>query len=62
MKSWHCFVWLIVTAMALHYLKWPILIIAAIVGFVRGWLWLCGRFPKTMWVVGVLLSGLLRRR
>jgi hypothetical protein len=35
---WPEFIWLIITAVLLYYLKWPILIIAAIVLFLRGWL------------------------
>jgi hypothetical protein len=60
MKNWHAFAFLIVTAIAYYYLKWPILIIAAIDGFVNGWIWLSYRFPKTMWFVSAFLSGFLR--
>jgi hypothetical protein len=33
MKTWRAFAFLIVTAIALYYLKWPVLIIAGLVGF-----------------------------
>jgi hypothetical protein len=36
MQTWHCFAWLIVTAVALYYAKWPILIITGLIGFFRG--------------------------
>jgi hypothetical protein len=63
-NGWPYFVWLIVTAVALYYLKWPVLLIAALVGFVNVWLWLCHRFPRTMWFVSGFLRGLMggRRR
>jgi len=59
-KPWHCFAFLIVTAIALYYAKWPILIIAAIIGIVRGWTWLTYRFPRTMTAVNLILAELLR--
>ena len=33
LKAWHCFAFLIATAVAMYFLKWPILVIAALVGF-----------------------------
>jgi hypothetical protein len=39
LKSWHAFAFLLLTAVALYYAKWPILFVAAIVGVVRGWIW-----------------------
>jgi hypothetical protein len=50
---------LIGTAVVMYYAKWPILVIAAIVGFVCGWLWLCERNPKTMWFVFGFLAPLM---
>ena len=51
MKTWHLVVFLIVTAIALYYAKWPILLIAGAVGFFRGLYWLCDRYPRTMPVI-----------
>ena len=62
MKSWHAFAFLIVTAVALYFLKWPILIGAALVGFFASYSWLCRRFPRTMFVIGGFIRGLLSRR
>jgi hypothetical protein len=65
LKTWHCFAFLIVTAIVMSFAKWPILLIAALIGFFRGLIWLCQRFPKTMLVVLAIVSGLLssgRRR
>ena len=45
---WGYLAFLIVTAILLYYAKWPILIIAGIVGLVKGWSWLERRFPRTM--------------
>ena len=36
---------------------WPILLIAAAVGFCRAYSWLCGRYPRTMYFVSTALSG-----
>jgi hypothetical protein len=44
-----------------NYAKWPILIIAATVGLLQGWLWLSRRYPKTMWFILGFLQGLLGR-
>jgi hypothetical protein len=60
LKSWHAFAFLVLTAVALYCAKWPILLTAAIVGVVRGWIWLTLRFPKTMTIVNVFLTALLR--
>jgi len=64
MKTWHAFAFLIVTAVALYFAKWPILLIAALVGFFRGLFWLCERYPRTMLVIAALVRGLMggRRR
>jgi hypothetical protein len=53
---------LIVTAIALYFAKWPILILAAIVGLFKMWLWLwlCRRYPRTMYYVAAFLSGFVR--
>ena len=37
------FAFLLVTAVALYYAKWPVLFIAAAVIVFQGWLWLCRR-------------------
>lgn len=60
-NSWPLFAWLIATAVAMYYAKWPILVILALVGFFRGLFWLCNRYPKTMFVISVILRGFLRR-
>ena len=44
---------------ALYYFKGPVLLIAAIVVF---WLWLCRRYPRTMWFVTIFLTALLGKR
>jgi hypothetical protein len=59
---WPEFIWLLLTAIALYYLKWPILVIAALVGLVNAWLWFCHRYPRTMFILTAFLRGLLRRR
>ena len=56
MKTWHAFTFLIITAIALYYAKWPILVIATIVFFCRGVLWLCDRFP-----ILCIVRGLIRK-
>jgi hypothetical protein len=61
MKTWHAFAFLIVTAIALYCAKWPILLIAALVGFFRGLYWLCDRYPRTMRVIVAIFWGLMRR-
>jgi hypothetical protein len=58
---WLEFTWLILTAIALYFFKWPILVIAAIVVFFRALFWLTERFPRTMLVVLVIIRGLLGR-
>jgi hypothetical protein len=60
MKTWHTFAFLIVTAVALYYAKGPIFLIAAIVGFVNGWLWLSFRFPRVMFFVNSFVLGFIR--
>jgi hypothetical protein len=66
LKTWHTFTFLIVTAIALYYAKGPILVIAAIVGFVVAWSWFCRRYPRTaIFIFGFtrgLLGGGRRRR
>ena len=66
MRGWHLFVWLIITAVLIHYrLHYVILLIAALVVLMRGYLFLCGRFPLTMLFVTAFLRRLLgggRRR
>jgi len=58
------FAWLLATAVAYYYAKWPPLILAAIVGLIHAWLWFCRRFPMTACFVFVFLRALLggRRR
>jgi hypothetical protein len=53
---------LTVTAVALYYFKWPILMIAAIVGFVWCWSLFCRRFPRTAWFFYGFCRGLFGRR
>lgn len=62
MKTWHAFTFLIVTAVALYYAKWPILIIAAVVGLFRLWLWFAVRYPLAAWFIIGFIRGLLGRR
>ena len=62
MKTWHVFTFLIVTAVALYYAKWPILLIAALIGFFRGLFWLGERYPRTMLVIAALVRGLMGGR
>ena len=45
------FTWLFVTAVVMYYAKGPVLVGAAIVLFILGWLWLCKKFPTTAWFV-----------
>jgi hypothetical protein len=53
------FLFLIIAALALYYLKWPLLLIAALTGFFAALYWLTSRFPRTMVVIVGFLSGLL---
>jgi len=65
LKTWHCFALLIAVAVLIHYqLHYAILLIAAVVLFARGYIWLSFRYPKTMYFVTVFLTSLLggRRR
>jgi uncharacterized membrane protein (UPF0136 family) len=62
MQTWHCFAWLTVTAVALYYAKWPILIITGLIGFFRGRQWLSVRFPRTMFVILAIVRGLMGGR
>jgi hypothetical protein len=64
LKAWHCFAFLIVTAVAWHYAGPLILVIAGFVVFVRGWVWLSVRFPLTMAFVNSFIAAMLggRRR
>ncbi len=61
LKTWHAFAFLIVTAVVMYYAKWPILIIAAIVGIIQVWALLARRYPKTMWFLLGVFRGLMRR-
>jgi hypothetical protein len=60
-NSWPYFAWLIVTAIVMYYAKWPILVIAALVGFFRGQYWLCNRYPRTMFVILTIVRGMMGR-
>ena len=46
--------------MALYYAKWPIPLIAALVGIFRGLDWLCHRFPQTMYVILTIIRVIVR--
>ena len=59
LQTWHAFAFLIVTAVVLYCAKWPILIVAGMVGFFRGLFWLCERYPRTMFVIMVIGRALL---
>jgi MFS superfamily sulfate permease-like transporter len=61
-RSWPYFLWLILTAVALYYAKWPLLILAALVLFFRGYWWLCERYPRTMFTITVFLNALFGGR
>ena len=60
-NGWPLFVWLIATAVVMYLAKWPILLILALVGFFRGLLWLCDRYPRTMIVLLGFFRGLIGR-
>ena len=60
--SWPYFAFLIVTAVALYFFKWPILILAALIFFCIGWVKLAQRYPLTMMFVLGFLRGLFGRR
>jgi hypothetical protein len=62
MSSWTAHAFVLVTAIALYYLKWPILIVAAIIMLIKGWLSLCYRYPRTMFFITAFLRGLFSRR
>jgi hypothetical protein len=59
------FVWPIATAVALYLAKWPLLVLAAIIGlpvlFLNTVLYLAPRYPRTMFVLMALLRGFLRK-
>jgi hypothetical protein len=55
MKTWHAHAFVIVTAIALYYLKWPLLILAAIWLLIR----LCRRHPMLAWFTLAFIRGLL---
>lgn len=61
-SSWPLFAFLIVMAVALYYAKWPILIIAGFILFVRGVAWFGWRFPKTTCFLIGFSRGLMGRR
>ena len=55
MKTWHAHAFIIITAVALYYLKWPILIVAAITLFGISAAWMGRRFPlTTIFIIGFL--------
>jgi len=56
------FAFLIVTAIVLYYAKWPVLIIAAPIGFFRGLDWLCERYPRTMLVILAIVREMIAGR
>jgi hypothetical protein len=56
------FLFLVATAGAMYYFKWPILLIAAIVGLCQVLLFLCHRYPRTMWFMLGFLRALLGGR
>ncbi len=60
-NSWPLFAWLIATAVVMYFAKWPILLIAAIVGIIRVYALLARRYPKTMWFLLGVIRGLMRR-
>jgi len=60
LKSWHAFAFLIVTAIAWYYVGRLILFVVAVVLFIRGWLWLNFRFPKTFIFINYFIAALLR--
>lgn len=62
LKSWHCHVFLIVTALIWYALKWPLIVIGTIGAVFWGIHWLEHRFPQTMRVVMSVVDGLLRRQ
>ena len=62
MKTWHAFAFLIITAVALYFAKWPILLIAALIGFFRGLFWLGERYPRTMFIILAIVRGLMGGR
>ncbi len=61
-NGWPLFGWLIATAVVMYFAKWPILLIAALVGFFRGLFWLCERYPRTMLVLMAFVRGLMGGR
>lgn len=62
MKTWQCFAWLAITAIAYYFAGKLILVIAAFIFFIQGWLWFCRRFPRTAWFVYGFIGGLTGRR
>ena len=64
MKSWHCFAFLIVTAITYYYIGKLILLIVGCYLLLRGWLWICRRYPLLAWFLYCFTRGLLggRRR
>ena len=52
----------VIAAVVTYYAKWPILIIAALIGFFRGLYWLCDRYPRTTFVILAIVNGMLGRR
>ena len=56
------FAFLIVTAIVLYYAKWPVLIIAALIGFFRGLFWQCEHYPRTMLVILAIVRGMIGGR
>lgn len=58
LKAWHCFAFLIVTAITYYYVGALVLLIAAVDGLVRGWWYLTNRFPRTMTAVNLFIAAL----
>jgi hypothetical protein len=57
LKTWHCFAWLVVTAIVYYYLGKLILFVAAIVLLVNRWVWFCRRYPRTAWSLRARITG-----
>lgn len=59
--AWPHFAWLVGAGIVYYFFGKLILLIAAVVALIRGYLWLCWRFPRTMLFVTAFLKGLLGR-
>jgi hypothetical protein len=62
LQVWHCFAFLIVAAIVWYYLKGPLIVIGLLVGFFWSLNWLCHRFPRTMYWIGLIVEGLMSGR